>query len=420
MALVGAKPSREADVVSAVRKAGMVILGKGNMAEWAGFRSTSGCSGWSGRGGQTTGIYYPGMKASGSSGGCAVAVALGMCFAALGTETCYSIVSPAEKSGIIGFKPTRNLLSSADLIHASKRLDTVGILTRTVSDASLLLIDLVQHSDHLPSPTKQKIVQDLSTANSIPHLHGIRIGIPSSLSDMQNLPECKKTAFERTLKLLESAGATIIRSVHVTGAKSWEALPQEAKDIIINTDMKIAINEYLSSLATNPHNARNLEDVIKFTKGHPEEQYPHRNVEGLERALASDPNNLLYKTMLARDEYYTDEGGIEAALSRKCCDVMLVPTLSVTMQSFAAKAGSPVMSVPIGAFPRDTPVEKDARNGLVNLAPGIPFSAYIFGRATKDEDIVRVGHVLERSTNVRETLMSYVDAEARVGVTAGP
>jgi amidase len=86
MALVGAEPSQEAEVVKAVRKAGLVVLGKGNMAEWAGFRSTSGCSGWSGRGGQTTGIFYPGMKASGSSGGCAVAVALGICFAALGTE----------------------------------------------------------------------------------------------------------------------------------------------------------------------------------------------------------------------------------------------------------------------------------------------------------------------------------------------
>jgi len=420
MALVGAKPAQEAEVVSAVRKAGMVILGKGNMAEWAGFRSTSGCSGWSGRGGQTTGIHYPGTKASGSSGGCAVAVALGMCFAALGTETCYSIVSPAEKSGIVGFKPTRNLLSSEGLIHASKRLDTVGVLTRTVSDAALLLIGLVQHSDHLPAQTKQKIVQDLSTANSIPQLHGIRIGIPSSLSDMQNLPACKKTAFERTLKLLESAGATIVRNITVTGAKGWEALPQEAKDIVLNTDMRISINDYLASLATNPHNVRNLEDIIAFTKGHPAEQYPQRNVEGLERAQASDPIDLLYKNMLAKDEYYTGEGGFDAALCRKCCDVMLVPTLSVTMQSFAAKAGSPVMSVRMGVFPRDTPVERDARNGLVNVAPGIPFSAYIFGRATKDEDVVRVGHVLERFTNVRETLVPYIDVEAGAGGAAAP
>jgi amidase len=90
LALVGVKSPREVDVVTALWKAGAIILGKANMAEWSGFRSTSGCSGWSARGGQTTGVFYPGMKASGSSGGCAVAVALELCFAALGTEVWFS------------------------------------------------------------------------------------------------------------------------------------------------------------------------------------------------------------------------------------------------------------------------------------------------------------------------------------------
>jgi len=86
MALVGARPAKEASIVTTLRNAGAVILGKGNMAEWSGFRSTSGCSGWSARGGQTKGIYYPDMKASGSSSGCAVAVSMGLCAAAVGTE----------------------------------------------------------------------------------------------------------------------------------------------------------------------------------------------------------------------------------------------------------------------------------------------------------------------------------------------
>jgi amidase len=86
LALVGTKPAQEAAVVTALRSAGAVILGKASMAEWSGFRSTSGCSGWSARGGQTRGVFYPGMKASGSSSGSAVAVALGLCCAAIGTE----------------------------------------------------------------------------------------------------------------------------------------------------------------------------------------------------------------------------------------------------------------------------------------------------------------------------------------------
>lgn len=86
IALVGSRPSREAAVVTALRAAGAVLLGKANMAEWSGFRSTSGCSGWSARGGLKRSVFYPNMKASGSSSGSAVAVAMGLCFAAIGTE----------------------------------------------------------------------------------------------------------------------------------------------------------------------------------------------------------------------------------------------------------------------------------------------------------------------------------------------
>jgi amidase len=87
-ALIRAYPPKESTVVTALRKAGVVILGKTNMAQWSGFRSTSGCSGWSARGGQCTGPFWKRMKASGSSSGSAVATALGLGFAALGTEVC--------------------------------------------------------------------------------------------------------------------------------------------------------------------------------------------------------------------------------------------------------------------------------------------------------------------------------------------
>ncbi|KAF3039166.1 hypothetical protein E8E12_005003 [Didymella heteroderae] len=143
LALVGTKPRREAAVVTVLRNAGAVILSKANMAEWVGFRSRSGCSGWSPRGGQTYGPYVKGSKSSGSSSGGAVATALGLCFAAIGTETCWSIVSPAEKSGIVGYKPTKGLILSEGIIYASKNQDTVGVLTRIVEDALLITNALI-------------------------------------------------------------------------------------------------------------------------------------------------------------------------------------------------------------------------------------------------------------------------------------
>lgn len=94
-ALLGAKPDKESAVVTVLRSAGAIILGKANMAEWVGFRSTSGCTGWSARGGQARGIFYPGMKASGSSTGSAIGTALGLAVASIGTEVRITVCNSA-------------------------------------------------------------------------------------------------------------------------------------------------------------------------------------------------------------------------------------------------------------------------------------------------------------------------------------
>lgn len=152
----------------------------------------------------------------------------------------------------------------------------------------------------------------------------------------------------------------------------YEALSAAEKSVILDTDMKISINYYLSSLATSPQKIPNIQDLIEFTKSHPREEYPARNVAGLERAEATDPENELYKAMLAKDEYFIGDGGILGALNRHRCSVLLIPTLSVTLQMFAAKAASPVMSVPMGLYPAGTEVLKDEKNGLIDVASGIP------------------------------------------------
>lgn len=84
--LLGIRSAFEAPIVQRLRKAGVVILGKANMTEFASFRSTNGMTAWSPRGGQATGIFYPNMKAFGSSSGSAISVGLGTAFASLGTE----------------------------------------------------------------------------------------------------------------------------------------------------------------------------------------------------------------------------------------------------------------------------------------------------------------------------------------------
>lgn len=88
-ALLGAKPAHEATVVTKLREAGAIILGKATLTEWANYRWMNAATGWCARGGQCTGPFYPKMKASGSSTGSGVSTALGLTFASLGTEVRY-------------------------------------------------------------------------------------------------------------------------------------------------------------------------------------------------------------------------------------------------------------------------------------------------------------------------------------------
>ncbi|KUJ20268.1 amidase signature enzyme [Mollisia scopiformis] len=139
-ALLGAKPAVESSLISRLRKTGVIILGKTNLSEWANFRGLNISASWSPRGDQTLGAYCPNTRSDGSSSGSAVATALGLCGAALGTEvksavlfrremkrnltqiqTIGSIVDPAEIANVVGFKPTRGLIGTDGAIPISKR-----------------------------------------------------------------------------------------------------------------------------------------------------------------------------------------------------------------------------------------------------------------------------------------------------------
>ena len=105
-------PPRDATVAAKLRSAGALLLGKANMSEWASFRGEI-PDGFSGRGGQSTCPFLENADPSGSSGGSAIATAIGLAAAALGTESDASIVCPASNNNIVGVKPTVGLTSRA-------------------------------------------------------------------------------------------------------------------------------------------------------------------------------------------------------------------------------------------------------------------------------------------------------------------
>ncbi|HWG13249.1 MAG TPA: amidase family protein, partial [Streptosporangiaceae bacterium] len=140
-ALLGAHgpQGRDAFIVSRLRQAGAVIVGKANLSEWANFRSTHGTSGWSTLGGQTANPFALERNPSGSSSGSAAGIAAGLAPLAVGTETDGSIVAPASACGVVGIKPTLGLVSRTGIVPISAAQDTAGPMARSVADAAALL-----------------------------------------------------------------------------------------------------------------------------------------------------------------------------------------------------------------------------------------------------------------------------------------
>src|SRR3954467_1767300 len=139
LALEGSIAARDAFLVTRLREAGAVILGKTNLSEWANFRSSHSTSGWSGRGGQVKNPYVLDRNPCGSSSGSGTAAAANFATIAVGTETDGSIVCPSGAAALVGIKPTVGPGSPAGIIPISHTQDTAGPMARTGTDAAILL-----------------------------------------------------------------------------------------------------------------------------------------------------------------------------------------------------------------------------------------------------------------------------------------
>lgn len=133
-------PDKDAAVVAKLKSAGAVILGKLNMHEFAG-GTTSAISNY----GPVRNPWNPEHIAGGSSGGNGAAVAAGLCFGSVGTDTGGSIRIPAACCGIVGLKPTYDVVNTEGLVYVSRSFDHVGPMCRTVADTALLFQAMTDH-----------------------------------------------------------------------------------------------------------------------------------------------------------------------------------------------------------------------------------------------------------------------------------
>ncbi|KAL8905219.1 MAG: hypothetical protein Q9207_002774 [Kuettlingeria erythrocarpa] len=293
-ALLGATLPRDSSVAAKLRAAGVVILGKTNLSQWANFRSLNSSNGWSAYGGQTFGAYYPQQDPSGSSSGSGVASSLGLALATLGSETSGSILSPSQVNNLVGIKPTVGLTSRALVIPISERQDTIGPMARTVRDAAYLLqaiagrdpddnYTLAQPFDNPP---------DYVGALNYSSLRGRRIGIPRNIITGFEGDGPLLAAFEGAIQTVRRAGAVIIDNTNITAYALDQYLNGNASLIVLEADFVTDLPQnYLSKLVSNPNNVQNLADVSNFTRAFPPEEYPSRDTGIWDEALALGFNN---------------------------------------------------------------------------------------------------------------------------------
>ncbi|WP_159469472.1 amidase [Dyadobacter sp. 3J3] len=265
IALEGNIAKTDAFVVKQLRNAGVVILGKTNLSEWANFRSDRSSSGWSSRGGQTKNPYVLDRSPCGSSSGSAVAVAANLCVVSVGTETNGSIACPASMNNVVGIKPTVGLVSRSGIIPISKTQDTAGPFGKTVRDAALLLGGMtgIDSNDEVTAGSKGKALTDYTTFLKADGLNGKRIGIEKTFLKKH---EGVDSLFKDAIDLMKSKGAILVELEFVKikdlGNSEGQLLQYEFKD---------GLNAYLSKANGK---VKSLEELIKFNNDNKEKAMP--------------------------------------------------------------------------------------------------------------------------------------------------
>jgi aspartyl-tRNA(Asn)/glutamyl-tRNA(Gln) amidotransferase subunit A len=200
--LEGYRPPYTATVVAKLNEAGAPLIGKTNQDEFA-MGSSNENSGF----GPVLNPWDRRRVPGGSSGGSAAAVAAGMAPWAIGTDTGGSIRQPAALCGIVGVKPTYGACSRYGMIAFASSLDQAGPLTRDVTDAALLLRQMIGR-DACDS-TSLDFPGEIQTP-SARDLNGVRLGVPEELAGTEGGVEAGvREQFDRTLKLAEQLGASI-------------------------------------------------------------------------------------------------------------------------------------------------------------------------------------------------------------------
>jgi amidase len=382
-------PPQDAFLVSRLRDAGAIILGKANLSEWANFRSTHSSSGWSSVAGQTRNPYAPDRNPCGSSSGSAVVVAANLVTVAVGTETDGSVVCPAGANGIVGIKPTVGLVSRNGIVPIAHSQDTAGPMARTVRDAAILLSSMAGGDPADPVTEAAPALTDYAANLAADGLTGARLGVLRSHTGAGGLPAVE-LVFSDSIGTMRHQGAELVDDIRIDmrGAS-------DAEYEVLLYEFKADLAKYLGATGAP---VRDLEEIIAFNEAHADEVMPIFGQEIMLSAVEKgDLASAEYLEALSISRRIAREG-LDAAFKDNQVDALIAITngpawktdhvlgdnFSIGSSSYAAISGYPNITVPAG-FVADLPV-------------GVSF----IGPAHSEQTLIRIAHAFEQAHAARK------------------
>jgi aspartyl-tRNA(Asn)/glutamyl-tRNA(Gln) amidotransferase subunit A len=376
-------PPFSATAVERLRAAGAVILGKTNCDEFAMGSSTENSAFFA-----TRNPWDLGRVPGGSSGGSAAAVAAGMAFGALGSDTGGSVRQPAALCGVVGLKPTYGRVSRWGLVAFASSLDQIGPLARDVTDAAILLGAIAGHDPRdstsvaMPVPT----YTDCLTGD----VRGLRLGVPREYFAAGIQPEVE-AAGRAAIATLADLGAEVI---DVSLPHTGDALP--VYYLIAPAEASANLARYdglrygLSVLGVD------LGDTYRQTREQGFGPEVKRRIMLGTYALSAG----------YYDAYYLKAGQVRTLIRHdfdqalEQCDVLVAPTTPTTAFRLGEKVSDPLQMYLADVFTLALSLA-----GLCGISvpcgfdgAGLPIGLQIMGRAFDEGTMLRVAHAYEQAT----------------------
>jgi amidase len=403
-ALIDNVPAKDAALVRRLRAAGAVMLGKANLSQWAGLRTTKGFAG-STVGGTPHNPYGLSRSAAGSSSGPGIIAAASLAAGAVGSDTTGSIWGPANVNGVVGLRPTVGLISRHGIVPISSTLDTAGPMARTVKDAAMMLT-IMAGTDPADPATKDADAHKTNYAGNLETgaLKGRRIGVIRGFSGYS---DNTKPVFDNALAVLKAQGAELVE----IPTDSFADLSIEVRQVEAY-DFKPDLAAYLKA-APPAVKTRTLADVMQFNRTDEHEKLHSQDRMESAAALsrATDPE---YARLVQGAKTRAGKDGYGKAMKKYNVDALVV------LAGAPAGVIKPDESDPaVGLASRPPGENRLSASGLVALAgypdlvvpagfvDGMPVGISFIGMPWSEAALISYGYAYEQASQARKPPEAY-------------